>query len=184
MGRVCLRTGYAETQSVISSLRSVEIRADSVRSTSGISVEKGFLYPIRPVYEKFICSQSQFLIFHIGIALLSAELSCQLLARVSKQSEGQASFALSHHFYLPHGSQSERTRERERRKWAPHDSTVIGSIRKLFITVDSLHPSIDPLNCPKTTASHVTAALEMRKRVKHTHTHTAKRVRSISFNSI
>lgn len=123
---------------------------------------------------------------------LSTELSCQRLAKPgSKQSEGQESFTLSHHFYLPHGSQNEwmRARARERGKRAPHDSTVIGSFSSLWT---QLHPSIDPLNCPKTSASHVTAALETRKHSHsdgewHWHTHAAnhaRTIRHISFNSI
>lgn len=120
---------------------------------------------------------------------LSAELSCQRLARVSKQSESQASFTLSHHFYSPHGSQTRaRARESERGKRAPHDSTVIGSFSSLW--THSTHPSTH-LTVLK--PQHLTLLLLWKRGSAHTatasdtHTHTAKHVRTIrgiSFNSI
>lgn len=96
-------------------------------------------------------------------SVVNTRLMCQNNRRVRQ------SYALSHPFSSAYVCQSERANEQRRQKerererkgnGSPHNSTVTGSIRKLFISVDLLHPSIDPLSCPKTTASHMIHAVE------------------------
>jgi len=136
-----------------------------VISTSNVSLEKEFLYPIRSNYEKFICSQS--INIHTGLTQLS-DVSSWLVCQNNQRAKRHLPF----HTISTCPGASERERVR-----ASHDSTVIGSFSSLW--THSTHPSthltvLKPQHLALLLLWKSGNAHTQRQRVQHTHSQLNK----------